>query len=188
MNTSVLQIMFFTVMLAVSGTSVSSVCAEQLSGRRAAEYISGFADKFTGRKYSALILERRNRSPETGGMIDALVFIPARGGAQGCTYRFIRRLDEDYVVGLYAAEGREFAAVTAGDIPGYRRMIKGNMMSAFVILDRDGTEEAVVYCGIRPCRIVWNRKRDGEVLLEISGTSKNEGFRGGEFSREGIFK
>jgi hypothetical protein len=185
---SVLQKLFFVAMLAAAGTSVSFVRAEQLSGRRAAEYINGFADKFTGRKYSALILERRNRSAETGGMIDALVFIPAREGARGDTYRFIRRLDEDYVVRLYAAEGREFTSVTAGDIPGYRKMIKDNMMSVFVVLDRDGTEDAVVYCGIRSCNIVWNRKRNGEVFLEISGASKNEGFRETGFSLEGIFK
>jgi hypothetical protein len=186
-NISVLKKLFFIVMLVIAGTSVSLSRAEQLSGRRAAEYINGFAERFTGRQYSALTLERRNRSAETGGMIDALVFIPARGGPGNNKYRFIRRLDDDYVLRLYTVEGREPAAVVPGDVPRYRKVIKDNMMSAYVILDKGGAEVMTVYCGLRPCNIVWNREQNGEIYLELHKTFKNEGFREPDLSRE-LFK
>ena len=169
--------LFFIGMVVIAAMAGSLSRAEELSGRRAVEYINGFAEKFTGRQYSALILERRNRSAETGGMIDALVFIPARGGSGNNKYRFIRRLDEDYVVRLYTTEGREPDAVLPGDIPRYQKVIKDNMMSAYVILDKGGVEELIVYCGVRPCSIVWDRDQNGEIFLEIYETFKNEGFR-----------
>jgi hypothetical protein len=178
---------FFIVMMVIAGMAGSSSRAGELSGKRAAEYINGFAEKFTGRQYSALLLERRNRSAQTGGMIDALVFIPAREGSKNHTYRLIRRLDEDYVLRLHTAEGREPAAVLPGDIPRYQKLIKDNMMAPFVIHDKEGAEIMIVYCGLRPCSIVWDREQNGEIFLEIYETFKNEGFRDSDLSRE-LFK
>lgn len=171
----------FTVLLIVIVMTVLLSRAEELSGRRAAEYINGFTEKFSGRQYSALILQRRNRSTKTGGMVDAVVFIPSPGESSNNKYHFIRRLDDDYVVRLHAREGKEPEVVAPGDISRYQKMIKDNDMSPFVVLDRDGTEILIVYCGLRPCSIAWKRKQNGEIIVEVYETFKDREYRGAEF-------
>ncbi len=170
----------------LAGFTASISRAEELSGRRAEEYIGVFAEKFSGQKYAVLVLERRNRSFETGGMIDALVFIPAREGADN-KYRFIRRLDEDYVLRMYIREGLAPVFVAPGDISRYQRLIKDNGLSPVVVRDKDGAEVLIAYCGLRPCSISWRKEANGGIFLQLYKTFRNEEYRGPEFS-PGLFK
>jgi hypothetical protein len=172
------------IVFAVACLTGISARAEELSGRQAEEYIQGFAEKYTGRQYSALFLERRNRSPRTGGMVDAVVFTPFPAENGNNKYHFIRRLDDDYVVRLQSAQGKAPELVVSRDILRYQKVIKDNELSPFVVLDKGGTEVMVVYCGLRPCSISWNRRQNGEILLEVYETFKNREAREDEFFLE----
>ncbi|MFA6384343.1 MAG: hypothetical protein WCY10_03110 [Candidatus Omnitrophota bacterium] len=119
--------------------------------------------------YHAVVLERRDAM--RGRSIDALVLTAA-----GSRVRFIRRLDEDYRLVLNATNGTPVPEVTADNSLKYEMIIKQNHLVPRAIRDNSGREAGVVYCGLNPCYINCEARKDGTILLDVKGNvfSDNE--------------
>jgi len=136
--------------------------AGSLVGRKAASYIGVLKRRLTGSEYYAVVLERRNEEHVTGNRVDAVIFSPLAR-----TFRVIRRLDQDHALVFNVSEGQTAPRVTAENFSFYQELIAENAMQPEVIFDKDGSELLIAYCGLRPCRVIWRRTKDGRLNLEV---------------------
>lgn len=144
-------------------------CAGVIGGKDAASYMGEFKDKIAGRSYGAIILRRRNVEPMTGDMIDAVLFIPAE-----YKYRYIRRLDEDYVLKLGSQQKKEADVVREDNVSAYEKIIEDNRLKPFVILDENNGELALVYCGIQDCDITFYKNKKDEIIVHVKNAFPRE--------------
>ena len=143
--------------------SMTTACrSETISGKEAAAYIGDLSQRLTAQQHYAIVLERRDPDPVTNDRIDAVVF-----NASGGTYHPIRRLNGDYRLILNAPDGSAATLVAQKNISLYEKMIADNDLTASVVRDAAGSELFIVYCGLKPCYIEWNKRRDGSIVLGI---------------------
>ena len=148
--------------LACALAVASAAHAQTLTGKKAAARIGDLKETLTGSEYYAVALERRNEDISTGNRVDAVIF-----SAFARTFKLIRRLDQDHALALNVTGGRQAPRVTAENFAWYRQLIEDNAMKPEVVLDKDGAELLIAYCGLRPCRIIASRKKDGRLNLEV---------------------
>lgn len=141
-----------------------SAAAEQLSGDQAWRYIGDLGQKLTSRPYYAVILERRNRNPQTAGFVDALVCVPGQDG-----YRYIRRQDDRHSLAIGEAGSSRLRGQPIGQetMAYYRKLILDNRLKPVVMLEANGRETGIVFCGIDSCSVVFSVRPDGSLFLEV---------------------
>ncbi|MDD5348495.1 MAG: hypothetical protein PHT59_07770 [Candidatus Omnitrophica bacterium] len=155
--------------LSVAVFFLLAACGGIFAAQPAARYVGNLRDHLSLRPYYGITLERRNRIPGKD-FIDAIVFTPLASG-----YRYIRREDADHRVVINSIKPRRQAAqVQPHDINEYERLIKANDMRPYLVKNKKGEELAIVYCALKPCYIIDSQRPNGEVIIELAGSLRDE--------------
>jgi hypothetical protein len=145
-----------------------AAAAEQLTGDKAWRYIGDLGQKLTEQPYYAITLDRRNRNPQTAGFVDALVCVPGQE-----SYRYVRRQDDNHLlsIGETGASRLQAQLIRPETLAYYRKLILDNRLKPVVILEANGRESGIVFCGINSCSVVAGSRQDGSVYLEVKKAS-----------------
>ena len=105
---------------------------------------------------AAVVLERRDRDPQTSSMIDGIVFFPPS------PWRYVRRRNGDHVILLDAPGGSAPAPVSAANRESYRALIARNSLSR-----REAGKGVLVYCPEKTTFVFTGDRSGGGILIEV---------------------